>query len=390
MPLPDDTGYAKRVVKAYAASPERMGNFPLPDIDVVIAAEVLKQHINQGAYSHAVEVAQVGAGFTREFVFANSGAPGALNVDVDAATEALRRRLGDRSSFVQIKTPFDFYEPAHRDVHALMQSVRADFDGDQKLVRLLDVQQAIGGLDTALANPSQGPTYDTMHPKQQQHWQKSIGLVQHTGQSNQQIVDHMTFIKGALRDPKLGKPQQDAIKRLLAAAAALRLRVVVGTDRAAVRTALTLKANRIAEQTVRPWYAAIGGHLKALLATAPAEINNSTLPPVPFKAFQSAVDEIFRALAQSRYCAEPRVFAAIRQGKLSADTLISQACFWYVGQDGTPNPGEYQVIGPIDAPDDAARSGSYMWACSSCKQRSASMVGGIKTGDSQPRYSRDF
>lgn len=394
--MPVDATYIRRVIRAYHASPDRMGHFPLPTFEVTVAAEILKDHVTPGPGSHAVEVAQLRDRTAQRFVFGNSGVPGALQVNVEAAQKELRRWFGPGASYLQIRTGFDFYEPEHRDTHDLMTGLRGDFNGETNLIRLQDVTDALGRFRTLVVDHlADAPVYSEMHPGQKRHWGKALRAGESLFESrelapppSQLLIDRSVLLKSALRPVPQGPNEQAAVTNLFAAAAALVLRLVEDGDRANIRLALTGLKDELLRLRIRGELVTMGNQLDALLRRRPGEdIPNPPGQIVGFPAFQGRVDAVFRALTQSRYCAEPRVFAAIAQDKAGNGRLDGQICFWTVGQDNTPNPNEYQVIGPVSDSGNAALSGSYMWACSSCKARSRTMLSRIpRVVSTGPRY----
>ncbi|WP_425930553.1 hypothetical protein [Pseudomonas sp. NyZ201] len=409
--MPIDSDYAHRVIAAYAASPARMGAFPLPDLDTVYAAETLKDHLVGSPYSHAVEVARINNGIRDLYVFANSGAPGVLNVDVEGATSQLRRVLGPLASFAQIRRDYSFYEPQHRDVAALLGTVRAGFNTQVHpalLVRLADVQGAIANFTTlvnelghgpAALPPRPDPTAPGLNPRAQASIQASQDRIVNRGQASTgnngdiqraQFLDHAQIASLAARaatarsSGQATGAQKDCLKVMLAAALALRLRLIEPGDVAAVSQAFDNFIPTLRRLPMYPFLGRIADLVAALIVPA------TPLPAAALDhaAFQATAAEVLRVAGQSRFCAEPRVFSAVGSQAEFNGSLVSQICFWYGGAGNVANPVEYQVIGPQATPANAAASGSYMWACSSCCNRSAQMVGPLQRL-AMPRRARE-
>ncbi|MHA6195007.1 hypothetical protein ACX3YG_11605 [Pseudomonas wadenswilerensis] len=399
--MPIDAAYAQQVLTAYGANAARMGAFPLPDMDTVYAAEILKDHLIGSPYSHAVEVARINTGIRDLYVFANSGAPGMLEVDVDGANAVLRQALGPLASFAQIRRDYVFYEPQHRDVATLLGTVRAGFSTQQHpalLVRLGDVQAAINSFD-ALVNDlvrgpgvlpaRQNPDAPGLNPKAQasiltaQNRTASMGLAASGNNAaiprtelldRAQIAGLAAKMGMARASGQASGPQKTCLKTLLAAALALRLRLIERTDAAAVRQAFAALTPPLRNYPMFPFLGQIADFIDALIVPA----SPIPAPVIGHTAFQATAAEIVRVAGQSRFCAEPRVFSAVGVNAEFDGALVSQVCFWYGGTDNVPNPTEYRVIGPKATPGDGSLSGSYMWACSSCANRSAQMVGPLR------------
>ncbi|MFM0336276.1 hypothetical protein [Paraburkholderia fungorum] len=401
--MPIDQEYVSNVLGVYQAGAGRMGEFPQPSREVVIAAEVLKQHIVRTSTSAAVEVVEIGSEAVRKYVIATSGKPDALNetdngqpFDLAAANRDLTaelRALNIHVEFIYANQAYELYQPMHKDAIGAIKKASPTFDGAVRKVQLQDVQglfqQVTALIDASgLAGP-QLPVGAQINRSQRavvhghQKKQAAVRQAQH-GSAIADLVNqanHRITLFDQIRTSK--ELSADQLQALIGVCLALRLNAVESAHRMAVRSALDTLLNAMSAAGALRIRTAID-HLYNEMPrqlNAIAGKNEDRPPPLGDSVMDRMIGKIWDTLTRSRYCAEPRAFAYLSKQSLDTRTVVvrSQVCFWWggTGANPRPNPPEYQVIGPASAPGSGALAGSYMWPCTSCKNRSAEMLRGL-------------
>jgi hypothetical protein len=417
-----------QVISAFKAKLERMGAFPLPTPTCVRAAEILKDHLAAMPAACAVNVVEIVSRGIRRYVVANSSRPNLVHEFLSTAkttggpsrlTEAnveLASAIGSGAAFHIVRTGFDFYEPANEGIMKLFRAVNSNFDGEKTLIDLSNVRAAIAGFKEAFIKPKEATTYN---PTGKTKGEKSIVSEWSTKakvirESNKKAFEDKILSDKELQlTPKNFKGEhahvkqqfhrfieqtvsgaEEWLKRVLTCAAAFRLRMV-GEDRGLVRDELRRFRQAMSTDTGRsaawlksrmPIFDAIEGHIKAMMEYGPEIVPVKPGNSTTFDELDAAIGAVWDEIFRSRFCAEPRAFAFL-SGRQYADgaeevfpafTIASQTCFWICGtEDKRPNPKEYQVIGPEENVGDGSQTGSYMWPCSSCRNRSKLMLSGL-------------
>lgn len=408
--VPVDINYVNAVIGAFAAQQANLGQFPAPAPRTITATEVLKNHLPAANYAGAVCVIELQAQLRPVFVVSNSGAANAFNepgsqVDFRAADTELATYMGRGARFVYGNQSQDFYNPLHDNtVQHLVNTISPAFNGTTNLVTQLEATAVDTAMRQAFLQPlghGVGPgAFNALHVGQQNYWNQRAARQNQLGASaigGGILYGLMQSIRQAGQNVlPVNAAAQNAVRDMMALALAIRLRLC---SAAQMGNIVTLMSNLIRDLRTRAGMDTTGS-LSAMATHAEhlyqlqhsVYVNNQ--PPAQCggtgAVFNAILAAAWQMLGQSRFCAEPKAFGYIRNanhdgrvGGLSSSRLIGETCIWWTHGGGPQNPAGYQVIGPQGSQGNAALAGSYMWACPSCRNRSAAMVAGLPRGPLQ-------
>ncbi len=402
--------YVKLVIDTYAASADRLGEFPIGTTKTITAAEILKNYLPAANFAGAISVVEVASGLRTMFVVSNSGAASALDhpltlANFDGANIELKKTFNSMHSMVYGKLSQDLYNPLHDEtIQHFKQTISNTFDGSERLISFVDANRVDGYVRASflrrlgdIIQPAQ--VFQTIHTGQQQYWnnrsnrinKSSPGDVQSTGAN---LYSIMAPIRQFGRDiTPVDQDAQESVAMLLSLALATRLRVCVGGDLIGIRNiiGIIIQLLRQRQRIVTTGYLPIIAKHVEQLYLLRFSVYDDNKPADqcggPGAVFNQLFDDAWRLLKQSRFCAEPKAFGYIRNGNydglasgMSSPRLIGQTCFWWTYQGGADNPATYRVVGPRDNVNNAKLAGSYMWPCPSCRNRSGQMIGGLPIG----------
>jgi hypothetical protein len=381
-----------------------MGDFPSPSREVVIAAEVLKDYVAGTPGSAAIEVVEIGGPVSRKYVIATSGNPDALNgpgrppFDIGRASADLTSALrvfNVRAEFFYANKAYDFYQPLHKEAITAVKRLVPLFDGFARRINLQDVQALFQELlplfnsTASLAGSVPPNSLVNRNQRATMHYQNVKQSVIRKARDGSPLAN-LTSLTGArlniLDQIQTSREMDEAqFERLMGVCIALRLNAIEDNHRTPVRNALdaflhTMSqtgANRV-KTAVDRMYQRLPDYLRALAD----KWDQQPIPPLGIPHIERMLNKVGSTLMRSRFCAEPRAFAFLSKDSVDSvsPAVRSQVCFWWggAGANFRPNPPEYQVIGPQGHAADGTLSGSYMWPCTSCKNRSAEMLSGLK------------
>ena len=365
--------------------------------EIIIAAEVLKQYLVAIEASMAVELIETGSETSRRYVIARSGFAEnlatasvptlALEIDFAAASHELTRRLNFNASFVHAQTAYELYQPMNDTAAKLLDSAQI---GPSTQLDPGSLASFLGEIGEAMTNDrSQARRIEQRRAAQREEaaQRAKAGL-------RPQRQAAITWHERQVTQPQL--------ERLVAVCIALRLNKISAAARALVCDELkallvTMREGSSAPAMQPDIYARLASALESIALKKIAIRPALSLTKEEKKAFPYLGDLITAAstaILDSRFCAEPRAFSHLSKRSIDGyrANVRSQVCFWWGGEgaQAPATPKSYRVIGPRGKPTDASLSGSYMWPCSSCRNRSSDMMNGLAAASTYGRRSSLF
>ena len=305
----------------------------------------------------------------------------------------------------------DFYNPLHDNTVQHLSLISPGFNGTTNLVTHVQAAAVITAIRLLFLQPlgrAVAPAaFNTLPHQQQNAWTQRANFQQNLrdvdGVSGVNVVAAnlyglMQGVRQAGQNLLPATPAaRTAVRNLMALALAVRLRLVdiiqIGPIIALLDTVVGDLRTRGTRTDASGSLTAIATHVENLYQLQHSVyVNNQPAAQCggTGAVFNAVLAAAWQMLGQSRFCAEPKAFGYIRNanhegqvGLLSAARLIGETCIWWTNPVSPGNPATYQVIGPQGTTANAALAGSYMWACPSCRNRSAAMVGGLPRGLSQ-------